>query len=216
MNLENIILEILRSWPLFVFIFVLIFKKEISMIFQGLSEYAKRMKIVKGDLTIESQQKPEEKITEKFIEKEKFIELEKKLQEREELIFKYREEKKEITEKLKAYEKIVEEQFKMIRDLLKKNEELNTLAKEWFFNFLNLFLVPHTKRALFLFKTIPMNKESFKKIFYLPPEVPNQDLEKETIFNVLLNYRLIEPKENFLYHISPLGEEFLKFIGYIK
>jgi hypothetical protein len=117
-------------------------------------------------------------------------------------------------------EKIQPEEITRIIEEYEKNkkekDEFATLAAYWFLSFLNSFLVYNSKLALSLFRKMPMSKEFFKKIFQLPPEIKDHDLEKEAIINALLTYKLIEPKEDGLYHITKLGEDFLKFIGWIK
>jgi hypothetical protein len=221
-DIQNIISEIFRSWPFWscvgFSIFIFIFRKDIS-------KFIEKMKITSKIGTIESQKEPEE--IQKEMQKEKFIELkslEEHLKEKEEklrdLEIRYKKEKIEKEKVIgicKSYESLVKDLLETNRLLIKKNEELNKLVKLWFFNFLNVFLVYNTKQALLFFKMNgPMTKELFKKKFYLPPIIPDHELEKETIFNVLLTYRLIElNKEDSLYHITSLGEEFLKFVGLI-
>lgn len=92
---------------------------------------------------------------------------------------------------------------------------LHQQVKFWFFSYLNLYLVYNSKVALLTFKNFPMSKEAFKKLFYLPPEIPNPEKEKEIIFSTLSQFKLIEEKGNGVYFISLLGEEFLKFIGWL-
>jgi hypothetical protein len=169
------------------------FKKVIREILNNLSFYIKYLKIQKGDLVI---QRDVDRKTE--VKTEELEEIEK------------------IKRELDIKKKELETEGKRAESLAKINDELLALSKFWFFSFLNIYLVHNTKRALMLFKDQPMTKELFEQKFDLPQEIPNHELEKETIFNVLLMFKLIEKKSDDLYHITNTGEEFLKFIEWIK
>jgi hypothetical protein len=196
MNWQEFIVKILDSilkWPSVVIVFIFSFKKEIHEILNNLGFYIKYLKIQKGDLVI---QRDVDRRTE--VKTEELEEIER------------------IKRELDIKKKELETESKRAESLAKINDELLSLSKFWFFSFLNIYLVHNTKRALMLFKNQPMTKELFKQYFDLPQEIPNHELEKERIFNVLLMFKLIEKKSDDLYHITNTGEEFLKFIGWIK
>ncbi len=202
MNWQEFIIKILDSilkWPSVVVVFIVFFKKEIREILNNLGFYIKYLKIQKGDLIIQRDDIRTEFKTAEFEEIEKI---------KSELAIKKKE--------LEAEGKRVESLAKINDELMGYINELLALSKFWFFSFLNIYLVYNTKRALSFFKNQPMTKELFKQKFDLPQEIPNHELEKETIFNVLLMFKLIEKKSDDLYHITNTGEEFLKFIGWIK
>ena len=98
-----------------------------------------------------------------------------------------------------------------------KITHLLDLTRYYEYSYLNLLLVPHSKVALLFFKnTGPITKTLFMLTFVLPPEVVDQQTEKEAIFNVLLQNDLIEVVKQDLFQLSHKGTDFLRSINYIE
>lgn len=85
------------------------------------------------------------------------------------------------------------------------------------FSYLNSYLVPNSKiTLLWLYNHPNSTKDLFKLNIYLAPQILNQDLEKEAIFNALISNFLIAKDERDLYMVTNSGQGFLVFIGLIK
>jgi hypothetical protein len=82
-------------------------------------------------------------------------------------------------------------------------------AKVNFYKYLAAAFVPITKIILYWFgnEALGVTKEVYMQNW--GPKVST--IESETIFLVLLQHKLIEPKDT-LYKITPLGMDFIKFM----
>jgi len=80
--------------------------------------------------------------------------------------------------------------------------------------YLSYFYVYNTKNVLFWFyKVTQTTKDLYNITFQL--NIPSS-LERETIFNVLLNFGMIELSTGNSYRISDKGHRFLRFIRWVK
>ena len=192
--IEETVKIIFTQWPaptaIVLIVFFILFRKPISDFISNIQKIRKNKEGFEIEQKIINENKVEVKELLEFLNKSGILN------------------KEELEKKFSTYEEI-------IRFLIEKNSQLHNQMLFWFFQFLNIFLVPHTKYALLLFKERPMTKEEFKTSFQLP-QILNPEEEKEVVFSVLSSYKLIELKEDGLYHVSLLGEEFLKFIGYLR
>jgi len=187
MNIQEVIVKIFTNWPVPTVVGIIV----IFLIFKGeISNLLNRIKKVgKNGILLTQESSPIDK------EKIKLEEIKNVLETR------GIKDKEDLEKTFEWYEKEIINSYQII--------------KLWFFSYLNLYLVYNSKFALLMFKNSPMSKETFKRSFYLPPEIPNPEYEKEVIFSTLLQFKLIEEKGNGVYFISPVGEEFLKFIGWL-
>ncbi|MCM8808105.1 MAG: hypothetical protein NC926_09260 [Candidatus Omnitrophica bacterium] len=187
MNIQEVIVKIFTNWPVPTVVGIIV----IFLIFKGeISNLLNRIKKVgKNGILLTQESSPIDK------EKIKLEEIKNVLETR------GIKDKEDLEKTFEWYEKEIINSYQIIKLL--------------FFSYLNLYLVYNSKFALLMFKNSPMSKETFKRSFYLPPEIPNPEYEKEVIFSTLLQFKLIEEKGNGVYFISPVGEEFLKFIGWL-
>jgi hypothetical protein len=112
---------------------------------------------------------------------------------------------------------LIDEKNKNLYESKTRENTLFQLWKNYMFSYFNLFFVLNTKVALLWFYNNPSSsKEMFNLTYNLPPQITNQVLEKEIIFNVLLRNGLIEKDAKWLYSTSNMGHDFLTFIGFIK
>jgi len=101
-----------------------------------------------------------------------------------------------------------------IKKLEENGRVLLSLWKFYMFSYLNLFLVPVSKLSLlWLGNNTNTTKEMFKINMRISPDINNQDIEKEAIFNALASNNLISKNSNDLYSITNIGRDFLIFIG---
>lgn len=90
------------------------------------------------------------------------------------------------------------------------------LWRHYMFSFLNLFLVPRSKLALvWLFNNPNSTKDMFLLNINVSEEI-NKELEKEAVFNALINHNLIEKDGRDLFSVTNIGNDYLKLIGLIK
>jgi hypothetical protein len=113
----------------------------------------------------------------------------------------------DLKEKIAGSEREKGELFKVATDLLleKQGEVVY-----WWFEYLSLFLVPHTQLVLKWFSTqaIPPTK-AFYDEFWKP--IISDTKERETIMMVLLYHKLIL-QEGVTLKISDTGRQFLTFL----
>ncbi len=104
-----------------------------------------------------------------------------------------------------------------IKELETRLDTVIDLWKFYMFSYLNSYLVPNSKiTLLWLYNHPNSTKDLFKLNIYLAPQILNQDLEKEAIFNALISNFLIAKDERDLYMVTNSGQGFLVFIGLIK
>ncbi len=114
----------------------------------------------------------------------------------------------EMYEELDSQDKTIDEAEQLTKLLLEMKENYE-------FAYLNLFLVPDSKRALLLFQeSDPMTKDLFMTVFH-PHHEQEDEEERELIFSTLLTNGLVEMAGNSLYQISDKGVRLLKYIQYI-
>jgi len=202
MGINQIILEYLRiilSWPLLIFILLIIFLFKFA---NSIKVFLENLRLLKaGPFEFSQQQEPPEEIEKK---------IEDKLEESGITLTK--EQLKQIEETLETLSREKENKESQI---FKQQEVIRYWAERaelYEFLYLNLYLVYNSKLALRWFIN-PSTKDNFIYSFPLPPQIVNQITEKEAIFNALLSNGLIE-QDGLVFKISEKGKRFLKFLGY--
>jgi len=204
MDINQIILEYLRiilSWPTAVFfigtIFLFKFSNSIKIFLENLRSF--RAGPFEFSQQQSSPQEIEKKVEEK-LEKSGITLNEEQLKQIEKTFEALSKEKEDKEIKISRQEEV-------IRYLVER-------AELYKFLYLNLYLVPNSKNALFWFIS-PSTKDYFIYSFPLSPQIVNQIAEKEAIFNALLSNGLIE-QDGLLFKISEEGKRFLKFLYNVR
>lgn len=96
------------------------------------------------------------------------------------------------------------EQIKVVEDRLK---HLDSLAKYWEYNYLNLFLVPNSQRVLdwFVGTGNPVPKQTFHSVW---STIIHSEKERKAILQALGNHHLIYEDDEERLFLTPKGQEY--------
>lgn len=113
------------------------------------------------------------------------------------------------------FNKLVQETSSKDEQIKNKDQLIDYLvfrSELYEFKYLNAYLVQNTKLVLLWFNAQPVTKDYFNLSFQTTMPSP---LEREAIFNALLNSQLIEENAGS-FRTTDKATRFLKFIGFLK
>src|SRR3972149_357678 len=181
----NLLKQFIFSWQFLVVVFIIVTKKGWIELIKGL-----RVKYKKQNLDVSANQEQDENN----------LSSEEEVQNTQKVLENLREKEGEIEKKNRD----IEEQKSLITELF-------GIVEFYEFSFLNYYFVYNTKMALFWISTSGnTTRDLFLKAYPLPPElkIENEELEKESILNALLTYRLIEMTDTNQLCITEKGKRY--------
>lgn len=196
MNIEQLIEQVIEmsrvlAWPLTVGIIIYSFRTELGELIKRIA----KINFPGGSVDTPQQSRPDIDGTESRESQNRVEKLSREL--------------KTVRDRLGAVNTTIEQYKSALEIDNKLIAQLKVSVELQEFRYLDLFYSLHTKRAIAWFRSelLGSTKDLFMAKFELPTEIPNHREEKETIFNVLLQFGIIE-NSNSQFKLSEKGLRF--------